>query len=479
MVFSSFQFLFFFLPVVIIGYLLIKPELLNAWLLVASLFFYYAGAQEYVYLLLLVIGIAYVAGIALDKADKTDKDSIPVIRKIILFVAVAFMVALMCYYKYFNFMVYNLNRLFHMTLSGRDAVLPIGISFFVFQAISYVVDVYKGEKYLKNPVDMALYISFFPQLIAGPIVRFHDIREYLCCKNRRITFDNFSVGVWRFSVGLCKKVIIANNLGGLTDIVFGASDIYRHSVLFTWLGAVAYTLQIYFDFSGYSDMAIGLGRIFGFDFQENFNYPYISGTIREFWRRWHISLSQFFRDYVYIPLGGNQKGKLKRAVNLSIVWLLTGIWHGAYYTYIGWGLGYGILILFETYVLEKININNVLWKILLRIYTLLCIIVLWVIFRAESVHQAYYYIRNMFGLGSHTLAGTDFVFQFKNYSLLILMAGILSTPIIPKIREYLHKNRIMAVAYKSVAAAVLVIGVVVSVSYIYMGSYNPFLYFMF
>lgn len=323
MVFSSLHFLFFFLPVVLIGYFLIKPKYSNAWLLLASLYFYYVGAKNYLKLLLLIIGIAYISGLFISLLKKKW------MKKVCMTLSVLSMISVMAYYKYYDFVLDNFNNFFHTSYPLSNMVLPIGISFFVFQAISYVVDVYRGESYLKNPIDMALYISFFPQLIAGPIVRFHDIREYLGAEYRKIDFDNLAQGIWRFSIGLCKKVIIANNLGALSNIVFGVRNIYMYSILYTWLGAIAYTLQIYYDFSGYSDMAIGLGKIFGFEFQENFNYPYSAKSIKDFWRRWHISLSQFFRDYVYIPLGGNKCSKARWVFNMMVVWLLTGIWHGA------------------------------------------------------------------------------------------------------------------------------------------------------
>lgn len=448
--------------------MLIRPQFSNAWLLAASLFFYFIEAQNYIYLLFLIIGIDYFSGLILGKVSNVK------IRKVTVFVSVASMIAIMTYYKYYDFVVKNLNYYFHTDIATRDIILPIGISFFVFQAISYLVDIYRGEDYLRNPIDMALYISFFPQLIAGPIVRFHDIREYLCKANRNITFDSFSSGLWRFSVGLCKKVLIANNLGSLADIVFNVSNIYEHSILYTWLGAIAYTLQIYYDFSGYSDMAIGLGYIFGFRFYENFNDPYISSSIKEFWRRWHMSLSYFFRDYVYIPLGGNRCSKQRRMVNVMVVWLLTGIWHGASWTYISWGVGYGIIVLVETFLLKYIDIENKYIKAFMHIYTMVVVASLWVIFRSKNLHQAYHYLKNMFGLGSKIMIDAGFVYQFRNYFVLLMAAVIISTPILPRLKE---SNR--GGLYGVVSTVCLFIGVIASVSFIWMGSYNPFLYFIF
>ena len=468
MVFSSLHFLFLFLPIVLFGYFLIKPKYLNAWLLGASLFFYYVGAANYLKLLLLIVGISYISGLLIAWLKKNW------IRFFFLISSVSLMVFAMAYFKYYDFVVDNLNAFFHTSYSLTNMVLPIGISFFVFQAISYVVDVYRGEPYLKNPIDMALYISFFPQLIAGPIVRFHDIREYLGEKYRTINFDKFAQGIWRFSTGLCKKVILANNLGTLSDIVFAAPDIYTHSVLYAWLGAISYTLQIYYDFSGYSDMAIGLGKVFGFEFQENFNYPYSAKSIKDFWRRWHMSLSQFFRDYVYIPLGGNRCGKFRWLLNMMVVWLLTGIWHGASWTYILWGVLYGIIIITEGFVPE-LKHKNIMIRLLQHVYTMVTVCFLWVLFRSTSITQAKTFFMNMIGLGNKNLIDEGFLFLTRNYLLIILFATILAVPVIPAIKRRFSDNAPLQFC----AAIMLMAGVLISVSYIYMGSYNPFLYFMF
>ena len=462
--FSSLHFLFVFLPLVLLGYCFIKPKFLNAWLLGASLFFYYIGAKNYLALLLLIIGIAYISGIIIAWAKSK------IIKIITLILSVSLMILSMSYYKYYDFIVANINSFFHTNYSVKNIVLPIGISFFVFQAISYVVDVYRGESYLKNPIDMALYISFFPQLIAGPIVRFHDIREQLGVEYRKINIDNFSQGIWRFSIGLCKKVILANNLGILSDIVFGVSDIYTHSILYTWLGAISYTLQIYFDFSGYSDMAIGLGKVFGFEIQENFNYPYAASSIKDFWRRWHMSLSQFFRDYIYIPLGGNRCRKSRWLFNMMMVWLLTGIWHGASWTYILWGILYGLLLIVEN-IVPELRVNNKIIEVLKHVYTMVIVCFLWVLFRARNISQAKMYFMNMIGLGNKNLIDEGFKFLSQNYFAVIAIALLLPVPIFPRVKERLSNNVILQWG----TAVILMVGVMVSVSYIYMGSYNPFL----
>ncbi|WP_288644303.1 MBOAT family O-acyltransferase, partial [uncultured Helicobacter sp.] len=290
---------------------------------------------------------------------------------------------------------------------------------------SYVVEVYRGESALLNPIDMGLYISFFPQLIAGPIVRFKDVKEYLDKKYREFNFEKMSDGIWRFSVGFCKKVLLANNLGGLAGLVFGVRNISDFSVMYTWLGAVAYTLQIYYDFSGYSDMAIGLGKMFGFEFQENFNYPYFAGTIKEFWRRWHISLSQFFRDYVYIPLGGNRNSTAKYVFNIIVVWFLTGLWHWASWNYIIWGFSYGILLLSERFIIDKLPYNKFI-LIIRRIATMMLVILLWVVFKCEHLSVLVDYIKNMFGIGGSAFIDSAFIFQVKD----IWSAYMYDTPLL-------------------------------------------------
>jgi len=466
MVFSSLEFLFYFFPIVFIGYLLIKPKLGNIWLLCASLVFYYLGASEYLDLLLSIILIAYFSGILQDKIRKA------CVKKAILIISVFIMLLVMIYYKYWNSLYFNLSIFFD--IKYRNVVLPIGISFFIFQAISYVVDVYRGEKPLKNPIDMGLYISFFPQLIAGPIVRFHDISTFFDTKYRSVSLERVSEGVWRFALGLCKKVLLANNLGGLANLVFGVENITQYSVLYTWLGALAYTLQIYYDFSGYSDMAIGLGKVFGFEFQENFNYPYFAGTIKEFWRRWHISLSQFFRDYVYIPLGGNRCTMSRWLVNILVVWFSTGLWHGSSWNYIIWGLSYGVLLLLERFAIDKLP-QNLGIKIIRRILTIVMVMILWVIFRCEHMPTAIVFLKNMFGISGSSLIDNAFRFQLKNFALLISISCILALPIKDMISAKVKES----IFYKSIITIGLMVAVFSSISYIYMGSYNPFLYFMF
>lgn len=468
MVFSTLQFLFFFFPLVWAGYYFIKIEYANLWLLIASLLFYYIGDKDHMFLLVGVILTAYTAGILIQKSVSRW------FRRFIMVSSVLVMLLFMSYYKYWNFMIENINALFGKNFAVGNIVFPVGISFFVFQAVSYVVDVYKGEKALKNPIDMALYIAFFPQLIAGPIVRFHNINEFLNKKYREISIKNVENGIWRFCIGLSKKVLLANNLGGLADIVFSVKDISQFSVMYTWLGAVAYTLQIYFDFSGYSDMAIGLGAIFGFPFQENFNYPYIAKSVKDFWRRWHISLSQFFRDYVYIPLSGNRCSVKRWIFNILCVWFLTGLWHGASWNYVVWGVAYGILLILEKLIGEN-RTGNKMMCICSHIYTLAVVIMLWVVFRSANISQALHYLKNMFGIGAKSFVDHAFIFQAKNYCLLIIISIIFCVPVSDIIERYCGKSKLV----EAINVIMLIICTLSSISFIYMRSYNPFLYFMF
>lgn len=470
MIFSSLEFLFLFFPIVFGVYLFLPPKSMvkNLWLFVSSLFFYFIGAQNQLGLLLIVILIAYVEGLCLSILQSNFK------KRISLILSIGVMLLIMIYFKYFSFFIININTLFKTDYNIKNIALPIGISFFIFQAISYVIDVYRGEQALINPIDMGLYISFFPQLIAGPIVRFHDINEYLNVKYRILDINKISDGLWRFSIGLCKKILIANNLGGLTNLVFGVKNISEFSVLYTWLGAVAYTLQIYYDFSGYSDMAIGLGKIFGFEFQENFNFPYSAKSVKDFWRRWHISLSQFFRDYVYIPLGGNRCSKGNWILNLLVVWLLTGLWHGASWNYIIWGVSYGILQLIESSFINKLP-ENIFIIFIRRCLTILSIIILWVVFKCEDLYILVKYLKNMLGIGASSFIDNAFIFQATNFSTLIIISTFLALPIKKIPSNTIKNNKI----YNIIITILLFLGVISSISYIYMGSYNPFLYFMF
>ena len=394
MLFPSEVFLFVFLPVVLgVYYLLLRKtkHLKNIFLLAASLFFYAWGEPQNVWLMIGVILFNWFFGILVDKVRD---HKVPV--RILMTVMVLTNVGILGWYKYSEFVMLQVNRFLHTEFTVPDVTLPIGISFFTFQAMSYVIDVYRGHgKVQKNPLQVGLYISLFPQLIAGPIVRYETIADQI--ENRVENLADFNAGVTRFCIGLGKKVLIANNMALIADNAFGLiiNNEFQASVGMAWLGAIAYTLQIFFDFSGYSDMAIGLGQMFGFHFEENFKYPYISATVSEFWRRWHISLQTWFRDYVYFPLGGSRVSKPRLVLNLFVVWALTGIWHGANWTFLAWGLLYFVLLTFEK--LSGLGKKNYWWG---HIYTMVFVIIGWVIFRSTGMGTAMLYIKAMFGIGA-------------------------------------------------------------------------------
>ena len=366
MVFSSITFIYYFLPIVLLIYFIVPSKFKNLVLLISSLAFYFYGEPTYIWVLLLSCFINYISALLIDKCRKKSK--------VILIIAVIFNLGMLMYFKYTNFFIDNINNIFKLDINTIKVIMPIGISFFTFQTLSYVIDVYtKKVKANKNFITFASYVSLFPQLIAGPIVRYSDVEKEL--KNRTHSYDNFAIGIRRFTIGLGKKVLIANVMGEMVNVLNSVSN---QSVLTYILIAIGFTLQIYFDFSGYSDMAIGLGRIFGFNFLENFNYPFIANSITDFWRRWHISLSSFLRDYVYIPLGGNRASVLKHIRNIFVVWFLTGFWHGAAWNFIIWGLYFGIILTIEKYFLNNFLKKH---KILSHFYTMILVIISFVILK--------------------------------------------------------------------------------------------------
>ncbi len=468
MLFSSSVFIFLFLPIVVfIYYVFLRKSrpLQNIFLLLASLAFYAWGEVFFVFIMILSIAANYLFGILVHRAKQKKA------KKSALAISVVFNLSILFVFKYLTFGVSNINNLFGLSIPVADIALPIGISFFTFQAMSYVIDVYRGEPVQKNILNVGLYISFFPQLIAGPIVRYHTIADQI--QNRRESFDDFSAGVCRFIIGLGKKVLLANSLAVAADAAFDG-NISSTSASFAWVGAVAYSLQIFFDFSGYSDMALGLGRMFGFHFLENFNYPYISGSITEFWRRWHISLGTWFRDYVYFPLGGSRvKSRGRLILNLFIVWMLTGIWHGANWTFFVWGLMYFVFLTVEK--LTGLHKKQGL-KIIRHIYTLLVVVIGWVIFRSDTLLDAWNYIAVMFG-GTGRLFDNSAVFFLKE-NIVYFAAGLICCT--PAIRLLYHKLISKAKRLTSVIAAVSLLAItLLSVVYIIKGTYNPFIYFNF
>ncbi len=472
MVFSSTVFLFIFLPLVLVINFLLKREYRNFFLLVASLIFYTWGEGILVLLMLFSISINYIGGIAISYFLKKNIQ----ISKVALGLAIAVNLSLLFYYKYANFIVENLQELGVYTSYEHTSIfLPIGISFFTFQGISYLVDVYREETLVQRKLfHLGLYISFFPQLIAGPIVRYHDVAQQIV--QRSITVPLFTEGIIRFVRGLAKKVILANNAALIADQVFSIPA-GQLSISSAWLGIICYTIQIYFDFSGYSDMAIGLGKMLGFNFKENFNYPYISISIQDFWRRWHISLSTWFRDYLYIPLGGNRKGITKMYRNLVIVFFVTGLWHGASWNFIFWGLFHGSFL-----ILEKSKIlNTKKWPIALQhLYVLIVVIVGWVFFRAETMTEGFTYLKSMAGL----TAGDNFTaLIYVNYysTTMIVLALIFAMPIRHRINYLFNEMQFSFVksSYQILVHCFYLMLLVITVIELAQSSYNPFIYFRF
>lgn len=481
MVFSSLTFIFYFLPIVLLVYFVLgfSRMLQNIWLLAASLFFYAWGEPVYVVMLVLSILINYIFGLLVSKfRDKNIK-----IAKAMIFLTCLVNIGNLVVFKYLGFIFASVNSLAEtQVIVFNKLPMPIGISFFTFQALSYVVDIYRKEAEVqKNPLLVGLYISFFPQLVAGPIVKYKTIAEQILI--RKFNLDTFSAGVCRFVTGLSKKVLLSNNLAIIVDNIYNLTEtgkrLYSVSVSMAWLGAIAYTLQIYMDFSGYSDMAIGLGKMFGFEFEENFNYPYITKSIGEFWRRWHISLSTWFKEYVYIPLGGSRvKNKDKMVRNLLIVWLLTGIWHGASVTFILWGLYNFIFIFTEKLIgFEKRKRH----PILTHIYALVVINYGWVIFRANNFEMLGQYTYNMLGLNGNGLYSHETGMFIREFALVLIFSIIFSMPVAKIFNRFVEKknNKILTACVR-IAYPIALSGMfVLSIMFIIKGEYNPFIYFNF
>ncbi len=484
MVFSSLTFLFCFLPIALGVNFLLPKKVRNYWLLLVSLVFYAWGAHEFVIVMIISILMNYVLARLIDASDRT------ISRRVFLILAIIGNLGILFYNKYMNFFTENLSKLFGDSILVTEIILPIGISFFTFQALSYVIDVYRKDAPVqKNPYYLGLYISFFPQLIAGPIVRYRTIADQI--ENRTITLDQFKSGVIRFCSGLAMKVLLANQMSVIADAAFDLAGTPENlSVAFAWLGALAYSLQILFDFCGYSSMAIGLGKMFGFEFQENFNLPYISKTITEFWRRWHMSLGQWFRDYIYFPLGGSRVDKKWKLIrNLFVVWVLTGVWHGANWTFIVWGIGYFLLLTMEKLTnLPKRKLKKIP-ETGYRIFTLLCVMLGWVVFRSTGLRNAGNYLLSMLGLAGNRLCDHNAVLYANDYKILIVIALIFCTPALIKIREWLCRkpkkrdDNAVSLDLSVIVGAVFdlcIVGLaVISVSYLVMGGNNPFIYFNF
>lgn len=471
MLFSSMTFIYMFLPILCLIYFLSKKEFHNTILLIASLIFYAWGDPKYLAIMILTIIINYYSAILLEKYPKH--------KKLTLILTIITNLSFLIYFKYFNFLISTINNILNTNINIIEIIMPLGISFYTFQAISYIIDVYRNETQAQKDIyKLALFICLFPQLIAGPIVKYHDVNNQI--ENRDVTFEKVSEGAKRFIIGLSKKMLIANTMGAIADKIFILSPASFSSVI-AWLGAISYSLQLYFDFSGYSDMAIGLGLMFGFRFKENFNYPYISKSITEFWRRWHISLSTWFKEYVYIPLGGNRNGEIKTIRNLSIVFLLTGIWHGAAWNFILWGILNGLLIIAEKILKiktksEEQKNEKITIRILKHFYTILSFVLLWTIFRSENITYAIKYIMNMFGFIKTQTINSNIFNYINNYDIFILLIGLISsTPLFIGIIKKYENNKVI----KCILNVTLIILLILSTSQIASSTYNPFIYFRF
>ena len=471
MVFSSTLFLFIFLPLVLIGYFLLKKEYRNVFLIIASLGFYAADKPKYIIVLMTSVVINYIMGLAINYA-KTNFSKLG--NRTILTITVLLNLGLLFYFKYMDFFISSANGIFGTNMPLMKIALPLGISFFTFQGMSYTLDLYMNKvEVQKNPINFTLYMTLFPKVIQGPISRYKDVYEQI--ENRECSVDKFSYGIHRFIIGLAKKVIIANQLGGVVDQIFSNAP-NENSIAIAWVGAICYTIQIYFDFSGYSDMAIGLGKMFGFDFLENFNYPYIATSLTEFWRRWHISLSTWFRDYIYIPLGGNRKGNVY--FNSLIVFFVTGMWHGAAWNFIIWGLWHGLFLIIEKFLIKN-NINIKLPQFIKWIYAMLIVTLGWVLFRAPDIHYALNYIGVMFGIvGTQNVGFTVFWYLSNKTITIILLALIAAIPLKEKFNKTF--SVIDGTYFKIVATDIyLIITFLISIMCVMTSTYNAFIYFKF
>jgi len=458
MLYSSITFLYYFLPLLLLIYFIIPKKYKNITLLLFSLIFYFLGEPKYIIVLLLSCIVNYIFG----KLVVHNKYA-----KLFLIINIIYNVGQLLIFKYTDFFIYNINNIFNLELGFLYIVMPIGISFFTFQALGYVIDVYNKKHLPSNSlIDFMAYICLFPQLIAGPIVRYSDVEKEI--KDRTTTYSKFSEGVKRFVIGLSKKVLIANVLGEFSK------DLIEVNLLSSWLKPISYTLQIYFDFSGYSDMAIGLGLMFGFRFLENFNYPLISSSVTEFWRRWHMSLSSWFRDYVYIPLGGNRKGNIKLVRNIFVVWFLTGFWHGASWNFIIWGIYFGVLLVIEKFYLKKYLDKT---KILKYVYTSIIVVISFLIFSSNSLNDVVVGLKNMFFINKIPLVSRETIYYLKSNLVLLIVAFIGATPLIGNLLKKVNiKTQKIINILEPITYLILL---VLSTAFLIDESFNPFLYFRF
>jgi len=459
MIFSSILFIYYFLPILLIVYFIIPNKYKNLVLLIFSLLFYFLGEPKYIIVLLSSCIINYYLSKQFEKSKK---------RKLYLIISLIYNIGNLLVFKYTDFFISNINQILNTKIPYLYIVMPIGISFFTFQALGYVIDVYnKKHKPAKNILDFMTYICLFPQLVAGPIVRYSDIEKELT--ERTHSYDLFAEGIKRFIIGLSKKVLLANVLGEFSKALI------TETVLSSWLKPIAYTLQIYFDFSGYSDMAIGLGLMFGFKFLENFNYPLIASSITDFWRRWHISLSSWFRDYVYIPLGGNRVSKLKWIRNIFVVWFLTGFWHGASWNFIIWGLYFGIILVIEKFITGKYIAKTKVFK---YIYSLLIIVISFLIFNSTTTNEIFNSLKNMFLLNNIELTNPETIYYLKSYLVLLVISIISATPLLKTIITKLRNTKLNKLI-NILEPITYIVLLILSTAFLIDESFNPFLYFRF
>ena len=467
MVFSTPIFLFYFLALTLLVYYVVPRKGRNVVLLISSLFFYYWGEREYVAIMFLSTAIDYTHGMLVERCKKKGNDKG---ARMAVASSIIFNLALLLFFKYWDFLAGSLQAMGLTFMPVLNIHLPIGISFYTFQTMSYTIDVYRGDtRAQRSIINFGTFVTLFPQLIAGPIIKYKDLGDQI--NERTTSTEKFASGVQIFMVGMAKKVLVANNVGMLWE-AYKAMSAGELTVLGAWLGVIAFTFQIYFDFSGYSDMAIGLGRMLGFEFLPNFNYPYISKSITEFWRRWHISLSTWFREYLYIPLGGNRCSKPRWMFNLLVVWAATGIWHGASWNYLIWGLYFFVLLMLEKFFLLKVL--NKAPALVGHVYTLFFVVVSWAIFAIEDFSQLGSYLKVMFGLGGVPLMDAKLGYYVTSYLPILLVAAVASTPLGAKLY-----HKLKTPAAEVVCTVLVLAGLVVCTAYLVDGTYNPFLYFRF
>ena len=470
MVFSSLVFLFYFLPITLVFYFLVPRKWRNAVLFLVSLAFYAWGEPVFIGLMLFSTVVDFIHGLLVEKyADDPKK------AKRVVLSSACINLGLLMFFKYSAFILTNVNAVLGTSFAIPEIALPIGISFYTFQTMSYTIDIFrKDAPAQRNIISLGAYVAMFPQLIAGPIVRYQTVAEQL--NHRQETWSKFSEGIWRFTIGLGKKVLFANNIGLLWSQI-SSRDLGELTVLSAWLGIMAFGLQIYFDFSGYSDMAIGLGKMFGFDLLENFNYPYISQSITEFWRRWHISLGTWFKDYVYIPLGGNRKGKTRTLINVFAVWFLTGLWHGASWNFVLWGVFFGVIITVEK--LALMTYLNRLPRFVRHVYTLFLLLIGWGLFAFDDMSHLTHYFQVMFGLGGNALTDQQTLYELTQNLCLFALAIMGSTPLMKWIGTRLSETKAKSFV-ENIGCPLIVLGILIlSTAYLVDSSYNPFLYFRF